>query len=269
MDSGPFPIEPISNPMPRLVLVVLMCLAAPLVGAVGFLFGVVSAQTLVGLGMLGGLMIGVLVVAASAMPGLQLFGPAIVRGDHPRHVCLTFDDGPDPSSTPALLEALRAHQAKATFFVLLDRAEAYPELLRAIAAEHEVGLHGSSHHPWLTVWSPKRGAAELAQASARLAELVGKSIHWFRPPFGVTSPRLVASVAAAGLQTVWCSIRTRDGAFSTQARLLSACERVAGGDIVLMHEGPRPARLALGEILDRLIARGLQPVTVGQLLKTP
>ncbi len=209
-----------------------------------------------------------LVAWGSADPALQLFGPAVTRADTGRpEVALTFDDGPDPESTPALLAALEAAGARATFYLLVDRAEAHPELARAIAAGHEVGLHGLSHHPWLTLKSVAAGTAELKEARARLEAVVGRPVTTFRPPFGAVSPRLLASVAEAGLKLVWCSVRTRDGGTLPEHTVLDRCASATAGDIVLLHEARPPTTRALPRILDALQGRGLQPVTVEALCR--
>ncbi len=225
-----------------------------------------GAATAVGLGALAAVSGGV--VLGSAQPGWEFFGPAVSRGSGRQPwVALTFDDGPDPTSTPALLEALARAGAKATFFLLVDHAEAHPELTRAIAAEHEVGLHGLGHHPWLSIWSPKRGAAELGEACERLAALTGERPYWYRPPFGVTSPRLAQAVELAGLKTAWCSLRTLDGVMGTPTSLRARCMEAGPGEIVLLHEGQhRPAPEAMPAILRDLTVRGLHPVTMSKLL---
>ena len=201
---------------------------------------------------------------ATTQPGLRIYGPAITRV--PRDVVLTFDDGPHPDSTEPLLAALREAGARATFFVLVDRAEQHPDLMRAIAAEQEVGLHGLGHHPWLTLWSPERGAEELREAVRRLQAITGQPVRWYRPPFGMTSPRLTRAVELAGLTTVWCSLRTNDGVLGGDERLVRACQRAEQGDIVLLHEGPRSAPRVLPRVLERLGQEGLRCVTVGEAL---
>lgn len=203
---------------------------------------------------------------ASADPALQAFGPARCAARTGRaEVALTFDDGPDPVSTPALLDALAAAGARATFFLLVDQAERYPELTRALAREHEIGLHGLSHHPWLTLWDPGRGAAELSLARDRLAALIGRPVVRFRPPFGAVSPRLTEAVRRAGLELVWCSVRTRDGGRLTAEQVRQRCARARAGDIVLLHEGRRPTVDAIPGVLDDLRARGLRAVDVETL----
>lgn len=208
-----------------------------------------------------------LLVIASSRPELQAFGPAIVRARDPGAVALTFDDGPHPESTPLILEALATAGARATFFVLADRVEAAPALLRAIVeAGHEVGLHGRRHHPWLTTWSPARGAADLREALGVLAAH-GVVTRWFRPPFGAVSPRLHAAAEAAGLRVAWCSVRTGDGVAMPEAKLLARCAAAVGTDIVLLHEGPgRPAARLLPRILAEWDQRGIRATTLSAAL---
>lgn len=257
--------------MRRLLAIAAPSLALAALGPVLWALGALPAVWAAIIAGFGGLTLLVGLVAASALPQLEVWGPAILRGpaDPPR-VALTFDDGPDPASTPALLMALEQAGARATFFVLLDRAEQHPTLLRAIAQRHEVALHGPSHHPGLVFEDPVAGAATLGAARARIAVLCGREPRWYRPPFGVTSPRLARAVATAGLRTVWCSLRTLDGVLNDPARLRRACARAVAGDIVLLHEGRRAAAAALPVILADLRARGLTPTTVGALLeRTP
>jgi peptidoglycan/xylan/chitin deacetylase (PgdA/CDA1 family) len=210
-------------------------------------------------------LVGVVAVGSMA-PSLQLFGPAICRGPTGPRVSLTFDDGPDPRSTEALCDALDARGMRGTFFLLADRAERHPALVRRVARSHEVALHGPSHDPRLTLLSPEEGARRLIVARDRLADLAGTAVRWFRPPFGATSPRLAAAVARTGLVLVWCSVRTRDGVRVSDAALRARCRRIGPGDIALLHEGDRPAPRVLPAIVDDLVARGLQSVTVGELL---
>ncbi len=254
--------------MRRLLPVFVGSLVLALVGAGLFRVGWLPGGGLLFLLAAAALLILAGFVVASAWPRLQVYAPAVLRGSAVRRqVALTFDDGPDPESTPALLAALDAVGARATFFVLIDAAERHPELIRAIAARHELALHGPSHDAKLAFASPAAGAAALTAAQRRLEELSGQPVRWYRPPFGVTSPRLGAALAKTELQLVWCSLRTGDGVGCSTDALRRACGLAMAGDIVLLHEGPRPAREALPVILQDLRARGLEPVTVGTLLE--
>jgi len=249
---------------PYLLAPLAVALLALGLGELGLLSPGVSAG-LVGIAGVGLLAV---LVAASALPSLQAYGPVHSRGDGAvAQVALSFDDGPDPDSTPQLLAALEAAGCRATFFVLVDRAERHPELLVAMAQRHEIALHGLGHHPGLVFAPPERAAHALRDARRRLQAICGQRLRWYRPPFGVVSPRLALAVEASNLELVWCSLRTLDGVLRSPARLRRVCGRAGPGDIVLMHEGPRAARQVLPLILADLKGRGLQPVAVGDLLK--
>src|SRR5215213_8276668 len=98
-------------------------------------------------------------------------------------VGLTFDDGPDASVTPLLLDLLATHNAHATFFVLTDKATAQPALVRRMVDEgHEIALHFDSHHR-LTEMPLKLARTRLRRARSELESLAGP-IRYFRPPFG-------------------------------------------------------------------------------------
>lgn len=224
--------------------------------------------TTVALAALGGVLGGVTI--ASARPELELFGPCLKRATHPGRAALTIDDGPHPASTGPLLEALANAGAHATFFVLADRVVRHPDLFRAmLAGGHEIGLHGLSHHPWLTVRAPSVGAAELTRAKRILEDHGAPPLRWYRPPFGATSPRVYAAARAAGLELAWCSVRTLDGVPIHPETLRARCRKVVGTDIVLLHEGPGPTHALLPEILDEWGARGIRAASLAEALEDP
>jgi len=234
---------------------------------VASLLGWLSADVAAQVGAMG--LVGVLggVAVASARPELQVFGVCLTRAVHPGRAALTFDDGPDPDSTPRLLQILAKHGATATFFVLADRAERHPDLVRAmVLGGHEVALHGRAHHPWLTMWSAARGERDLREALGILGRL-GVRTSWFRPAFGAVSPRVFASMRAAGLQMAWCSVRTGDGGWISRETLLERCRRVVGTDIVLMHEGARLAREVLDEVLEEWASRAIRATSLAHALE--
>lgn len=174
--------------------------------------------------------------AASARPGLGLFGASIQTV--PTGIALTIDDGPDQESTPRLLAILHAAGAHATFFFLADRVIRHPELVAdVIAGGHEVGLHGLTHSAQLTWVAPSRGEVWLREGVRVLQAAGAPRVRFFRPPFGVVSPRLFASARAAGLAVVWVSVRTGDGVDISGQRLRKRLASAVSGDIVLIHEG--------------------------------
>ena len=99
-------------------------------------------------------------------------------------VVLTFDDGPDPAFTPRILEVLKKHQVCATFFVVAEKAQKYPDLIRQMQAEgHTIGLHSLKHqYAWFS--SPWRTSREWTESLRILELLTDQKISWMRPPWG-------------------------------------------------------------------------------------
>jgi peptidoglycan/xylan/chitin deacetylase (PgdA/CDA1 family) len=128
------------------------------------------------------------------------FLPVISRGrSGKRAVALTFDDGPDPLTTPALLRLLARHRAPATFFVIGKKAEMHPELIRAIlAGGHLVGNHTYRHDTLVMLKSAAILAREIEAAQAAVAPF-GVVPLAFRPPVGITSPRLGEVLSGSGM----------------------------------------------------------------------
>jgi peptidoglycan/xylan/chitin deacetylase (PgdA/CDA1 family) len=190
------------------------------------------------------------------------------RARHPGRAALTIDDGPHPESTPRFLAALADAGVHATFFVLADRVATWPSLLRdMVAAGHEIALHGPSHDPRLTWLHPREGAKVLRAAAQVLVDHGAPHPRWYRPPFGATSPRMYASVALAGLEVAWCSVRTLDGVPIRPETLRARCRRVVGTDIVLLHDGVGPAPLLLPEILAEWDQRGVRASSLTEALE--
>jgi peptidoglycan/xylan/chitin deacetylase (PgdA/CDA1 family) len=188
----------------------------------------------------------------------QLFGPVathfVPAGDE---VWLTIDDGPDPADTPRLLDLLDAAQARATFFVRGDRAQANPDLIAEIRRRgHQLGNHSFSH-PQATFWClpPRRVAQEIAGCNQVLRELTGEEPRFFRPPVGMANPFVHWAAGALGLRLVGWSARGYDGV-AARARPAEVVRRIGRnlrpGAIVLLHEG------RVGRNGEALNARGLQ-----------
>jgi peptidoglycan/xylan/chitin deacetylase (PgdA/CDA1 family) len=201
----------------------------------------------------------------------------------PARVALTFDDGPDPQATPAVLEALAAAGVHATFFALLDRAEIRPDLVRRIVAEgHEVGLHGPDHRR-MTTLDPRALADDLRAARHRLEQIAGTPVRWFRPPFGSQSVRTYVAARRAGLLPVVWTAWGEDWVDQPPAQVADrVMGSLAAGGIVLLHDGlagdprepaePDPLASVRGEVVARLAARldaaHLRATTVGDLVRS-
>jgi peptidoglycan/xylan/chitin deacetylase (PgdA/CDA1 family) len=160
-----------------------------------------------------------------------------VRTDQPV-IVLTYDDGPDPDGTPAVLRALERAGATATFFVLVGRARKYPGLLaEVIAAGHEIGLHGLDHTRLTRL--PAREVLRRTRAGrAELEDLTGGPIGWFRAPYGALLLPHWAAVRRSGLTPVaWGPTPSDWRALPEQALARDALAGSGPGQIVLAHDG--------------------------------
>jgi peptidoglycan/xylan/chitin deacetylase (PgdA/CDA1 family) len=155
----------------------------------------------------------------------------------PGGVALTFDDGPDPHGTPAVLAALAELGWTATFFLLGSQTRLYPEVARAVvAAGHEIGVHGDEHRNHLTrTAGAVRG--DLERAVATITEATGLRPHWFRPPYGVLSAGSLRAAAALDLAPVLWSAWGRDWERTTPERIRDRLlAGVRPGATLLLHD---------------------------------
>ncbi len=214
-------------------------------------------------------------VVASAHLGSQGFLPALVRGPADRRqVGLSFDDGPDPSTTPEVLATLATFGAHATFFVIGEKAAQHPDLLRRIAeAGHEVASHGY-RHSWRDLVTPRRAVRDLQRTTAAIEASGIDAAPFFRPPYGVAVPALAVAVRQCKVDVVGWSLRTFDaaGRGDPEARGRAVGSRAAAGDIILLHDAPqRPGGrpplgpMMLEPLLQQLARRGLRGACISEL----
>lgn len=155
-------------------------------------------------------------------------------------ICLTFDDGPDPVYTPAILDILASYGAKATFFVVGQAAEEFPHLVERIAADgHSIGNHTYSHpNPWFTPEETAR--QEVMKTSDIIEQITGIRPHWFRPPYGRLRFAMRQQATLDNMTTVlWSRSMIDWGLMGNANGIRNRLEGIAAGDIVLMHDGQR------------------------------
>ncbi len=213
-------------------------------------------------------------------PRSTLLGPNMIalppasaaRGE----IALTFDDGPDPHVTPAILDMLERHAARASFFCIGERAAAHPELVRDIVRRgHSAENHSHTHPNGFACYPPRRLARELYRAQDAIAGITGRPPRFFRPPMGFRSPLLDPVLNRIGLlQVSW----TRRGCDATRSDPTSVLHRLtkgmAAGDVLLLHDGnaarartDRPAVIeVLPVLLDRIASAGLRAVSLPEAL---
>jgi peptidoglycan/xylan/chitin deacetylase (PgdA/CDA1 family) len=210
------------------------------------------------------------------LPRCEMYADVVERGEPGRHrVALTFDDGPDPSTTPIVLAALRKRGFRATFFVIGKKAEAYPDLIRTILQQgHELGIHGYLHANLTALHAPARIMADIRRAQDVLENLSGQRVFWYRPPVGHVSPRTAVAVRKAGVELVAWSLRCVDGLRRSDPKRVAARieHKLHDGAIILLHDAAEggdfvPAAVrVIDPILDSIAGRGLTSVTLSELL---
>jgi peptidoglycan/xylan/chitin deacetylase (PgdA/CDA1 family) len=192
-------------------------------------------------------------------PRSRLYGPALSRlPTRERLAWLTIDDGPS-ADTAAILDLLDAHAAKATFFVVGERARARPDAVREIVRRgHTLGNHSATHpSAWFWALGPRRMATEIERAQATLREISGTAPRWFRAVVGMANPFVAAPLRRLGLARVAWSARGFDAVAADPRVVVARIERtLAPGAIVLLHEGAAHGRNveAIALLLQRLEA---------------
>lgn len=212
------------------------------------------------------------------VPQSRLLGNVISHGprDGSPRAALTFDDGPWPGSTDVILDILREHHLKAAFFVIGRYARQWPDLIRRIHIEgHLIGNHTFDHHR-LGLWrSTRYWRDQIAATDDAIAEITGERPHYFRPPMGFKSPQLVLSAGRLGHHLITWSRRGRDGVATTPQRIIrNLAERIAAGDIVLLHDGRDLASrrdvtvtaAALPVVINALRDQGISLVRLDELI---
>lgn len=207
-------------------------------------------------------------VWGTLVPDSALFSPVLARlPTSDRVAWLTIDDGPS-DDTLELLELLDAAGAKATFFLVGERAAARPGLVREIVARgHEVGNHSNTHpQAWFWALSPRRMREEITRTQQVLEGITGTPPRWFRAVVGMANPFVAATLREHGLARVAWSARGYDAVEVDPARALARIERqLRPGAIVLLHEGAARGRNVelLALLLQRLRELGYATVLPG------
>ncbi len=183
---------------------------------------------------------------------------------------LTFDDGPHAQGTPAVLEMLAAHDARATFFLVGEQVQRNPALALEVAhAGHEIALHCQRHRNLLRL-TPWQVAEDLRRALAAIEDATGRSPLLYRPPYGVLNLAALVLARRRGWRTLLWSHWGRDWEGpATPATIAALVTEGAGpGAVLLLHDADdysapgswRRTVAALPRVLDTMSARGLEAV---------
>lgn len=203
----------------------------------------------------------------------EIHVPVITTGPFSsKQVALTFDDGPHPTITLKVLDVLREHHIKATFFVLGERVRRYPWIVRQIVSEgHEIGNHTYSH----LFLKAKRSTdevidREIAVTQNLIATAIGYEPQLFRPPYGAFRSSTKAVFRDHNLNVILWSVDTQDWRVRDRDRIFQAVtNHVRNGSIILFHDIHKATLQALPDILAHLEAREFECTTVGEMCGLP
>lgn len=187
-------------------------------------------------------------------------------------VALTFDDGPDPKYTAQILDSLAKYNAKATFFVIGEEAERYPELIKREAREgHEIANHTYRHH-FRDGHSPSILKRELDKSAKVIKDLTGYSPSLFRPIAGYYDEEIIDTAISGGYNVILWSWHqeTRDWSRPGANKIVqSVISDARPGDVIIFHDagGDRTQTVkAIEKILEILYRDGYKCTTVSDLL---
>lgn len=184
-------------------------------------------------------------------------------------VAITYDDGPG-AETNRLLDKLKAKNAHASFMVLAPNADQHPELLKRMKAEgHTIGNHTKSHRQ-LNTLPYDQVSREIDAGNAAIKKATDQSTRWVRPPYGATNATVDQVTRDKGVSQALWDVDTVDWKDRNSEHVCSsAVQGARAGSIVLMHDIHPTTVDAADCVIDGLRAKGLEPVSLDRLLRTP
>jgi len=183
-------------------------------------------------------------------------------------IAITFDDGPNKTYTPIVLQLLGKYNAKATFFCIGKNVESNPEILKsAIEKGHQVANHTYSHSNSFGFFNKKRFIEVIEKTDVLLESFTGKKNHFFRPPFGVTTPTLAKAIKTTGHKVIGWNIRPYDTVLKNKEKTLKhIIKKVSPGSIILLHDTHDRIPYVLEHLLQYLQKHKYSCVTVTELV---
>jgi len=182
-------------------------------------------------------------------------------------IAITFDDGPHPDFTPKVLELLRKHKVKATFFCIGKHIEAYPDLFNEIIKQgHTVGNHTYTHNNSFGFFKTEKVIEELQKTNSIAKNITGLTMQLYRPAFGVTNPRIKKALKVTKLQSIGWSVRSLDTTSLSQKSIFNrVTNNLSKGDVVLLHDSSLKTITVLERLLLFLEQQKMESVTIDSL----
>ncbi len=184
-------------------------------------------------------------------------------------VAITFDDGPD-DKTLKILDVLSKYKAQASFFFIGSKLEKYKDIAEKVHKNnHIIGNHSYFHTSKFPIQYKNTIKKEIEKTQGCIKEITGKDNIYFRPPYGVTNPRIARALKGFGLDVIGWSIRSFDTVLKNKEDTLKrVLSKIKGGDIILLHDTTIGIEWILKEILEHLKQNGYKAVTIKELIKT-
>jgi len=201
--------------------------------------------------------------------GSNFFMKVLCRAGTPaKQIAISFDDGPAPAHTTAILDILKSNNVPAVFFCIGKNITGNETLLKKIAADgHIIGNHSYSHHFWFDLFSTKKMRQDLESMNEQVKKTTGLVPRLFRPPYGVTTPNMKKVMQQTGLTAVGWNIRSLDTVIKDKERLL---QKITGplrpGAIILLHDTSSATLSILPSFIAGARSRGYEFVRLDQLL---
>ncbi len=190
-----------------------------------------------------------------------------------KKIALTFDDGPDPTFTPQVLQVLQSFGVKATFFEVGEMVSLYPDQTRAVVSAGDLVENHSFNHPDLITLSDAQIRDQLQQTSDAIFNITDTRPQYFRPPYGSVDSRVESIIESADMKTTLWTVDTNDWQMGgVDGIVQAALNGASDGGIILMHDGggDRSQTVdALDDIIVGLQGQGYEFVTIDQILNLP
>ena len=181
-------------------------------------------------------------------------------------VAITFDDSPNPTITPKILNLLEKYQAKATFFCVGKHMEIHREITQEIISKgHTIGNHTYSHSPFFGFFNTHKVVTELQKTNTIIFDCIQKKPLLYRPVYGVTNPSIKKAVKRLNLISIGWNVRSLDTVFSIN-QVMKRIKKTQKGDIILLHDHSEKNLVILEQFLQFLSQQNLTSVTVDELL---
>ncbi len=182
-------------------------------------------------------------------------------------IAITFDDGPN-EMTVIILEVLKKHNAKATFFCIGQNIEKHPEILKQIDNEgHFIGNHSYSHSRFFDFFRKRQVLQEINDTNALIEKITGKNARFFRPPYGVTNPSIRRALAVTKHKVIGWNIRSLDAVIRNEKTILyRITKRIKPGGIVLLHDTSMHTVNVLEQLMVILRKKKYEVISIEQLL---